>query len=165
MTAQQLAPVLSRKILNNTYRYGGGTVSILLAAEETGGAFSMWEGVQKPGSEPALHVHHAMDETFYLLEGRVRFRIGDEVQEAGPGDVIFAPRGIPHTFRIKSDVARAITICTPGGFEEWFRQLGQPAASFDLPEVVAPFSESDLPKILALGRKLQVEILPADVEL
>lgn len=165
MTTTQLAPVLSRKSLENTYRYGGGIVTIRMTGEQTGGAFSLWEAVQKPGSEPALHVHHTSDETFFILEGRMRFQVGDQVIDAGVGDVVFAPRGIPHTFRVKSDVVRIMTLCTPSGFEEWFRQLGEPATSLELPEKVVPFAEADLPKMLALGKRLQVEVLPDAVVL
>jgi quercetin dioxygenase-like cupin family protein len=164
MLEAQLAPVLGRKSLENTYRYAGGTISILISAEDTGGTFSMWEGVQKPGSEPPLHVHHANDETFVVLEGKMRIRIGDEVYEAGPGDVVFAPRGIPHAFKIKSDMVRALTVCTPAGFEEWFRTLGEPAKSFDVSDQVAPFSEEDFPKMMALGKKLHTEIIARDVD-
>jgi mannose-6-phosphate isomerase-like protein (cupin superfamily) len=126
MTELQLSPVLARKSLENTYRYAGGTVSVLIDGEDTNGAFSLWEGMQKPGSEPPLHVHHASDETFFVLDGRMRFLIGDRIYDAGPGDVVFAPRGIPHAFRIKSPVVRSITLSTPSGFEEWFRTFGEP---------------------------------------
>ena len=162
---RQLSPVLNKKSLENTYRYGGGTVRILIAGEDTGGAFSMWESVQKPGSEPPLHMHRTSDETFYILEGSVDFQIGDEIRAASAGDVAFAPRGIPHTFRIRSHVARAITICRPAGFEDWFRKLGERAMSFDLPEEVTPFPESDLPQMLALSKHLRVEILQQEVKL
>jgi quercetin dioxygenase-like cupin family protein len=164
MTATQLAPVLGRKSLDNTYQYAGGTVSILIAGEDTGGVFSLWEGVQKPGSEPPLHVHHTSGETFYVLEGHIRFMIGDQIHEAGPGDAVFAPRGIPHAFKIKSDVARAITVCTPSGFEEWFLQMGRPAKSFDLPEHVASFSEADFAKMQVLSKQLHTEVIEREVD-
>jgi len=45
-----------------------------------------------------LHVHHADDECWYVLEGRLGFRIGDEEVEAGPGDAVFAPAGMPHAY-------------------------------------------------------------------
>ncbi|WP_321473571.1 quercetin 2,3-dioxygenase [uncultured Paludibaculum sp.] len=159
MTIAQMAPVITRKSLENTYQYGGGTISVLLSAAETGGQFSVWESVQKPGNEPPLHVHYTADETFFVMEGRMRFMVGEEVLEAPEGSVVFAPRGIPHTFKIKSEYARAITVCTPGGFEEWFRTLGTPASSFDLPESVEPFSPADLPRMIELGRKLGTETI------
>ena len=86
----------------------------------------------------------------------MQFQVGDQVYDAVPGDYVFAPRGIPHTFRIQSPVVRAITVCTPAGFEDWFRQLGTPATSFDLPETVEPPSEAERAKMLefwkAVGR-------------
>ncbi len=159
MTITQLAPVMTRKSLENTYRYGGGVISILLSSEQTGGQFSVWESVQKPGSEPPLHIHYTSDETFFVMEGTMRFMVGEAIIEAPAGSVVFAPRGIPHTFKIKSEYVRAITVCTPGGFEEWFRTLGTPAEGFDLPEQVEPFNPADLPRIIELGRKLETETI------
>ena len=52
MLATQMAPVVARKSLANTYQYAGGIITILLNGADTNGAFSMWEAVQKPGSEP-----------------------------------------------------------------------------------------------------------------
>jgi len=57
-----------------------------------------------------------------------------------------------------------VTLCTPSGFEEWFRQMGEPAQSFELPADVAPPRESDFPKMMALTRQLQTELIPGDVD-
>ena len=163
MTQTLLAPVFARKSLNNTYQYAGGTITILLSAADTNGQFSVWEGVQKPGAEPPLHVHHTTDETFFVLEGQMRFMVGDQVVDASPGSVVFLPRGVPHAFKIKSPQARSMTLCTPAGFEEWFQILGQPATSFDLPDRVEPPSEAEVGRMIALGRELQTEVIrPVD---
>ncbi len=159
VTQTLLAPFITRKSLNNTYRYVGGTVSILLSGAETGGQFAVWEAVQKPGGEPPLHVHHSSDETFFVMEGAMRFMVADRILDAPAGSVVFAPRGIPHTFKIKSPQVRTITLGTPAGFEEWFRELGEPATTFDLPDRVEPLPGAELSRIMALGRKLQVEIV------
>jgi mannose-6-phosphate isomerase-like protein (cupin superfamily) len=159
MNETLLAPVITRKSLENTYQYAGGTVSILLSGSETGGQFSVWESVQKPGSEPPLHLHRAIDETFFVMEGAMRFMVGDRILDAPAGSVVFAPRGIPHTFKVKAPLARAITLCTPAGFEEWFREMGRPAESFDLPDQPQQFSESDFRKMIVLGRQLETEII------
>ena len=164
MTTTQLAPLLARKSLDKTYQYAGGTVSILIAGEDTDGVFSMWEAVQKSGSEPPLHVHHTSDETFYILEGNMRFMVGDQIHDAGPGDAVFAPRGVPHAFKIKSDVCRAITVCTPSGFEKWFRELGEAATRFDLPETTTPFSDDTFAKMLILSKQLQTEMVQREVD-
>jgi mannose-6-phosphate isomerase-like protein (cupin superfamily) len=159
MTRAQLAPIVNRRSLENTYQYAGGTISILLSGSETGGTLAVWEAVQKPGSEPPLHVHHDTDETFFVMEGAMRFMVGDQIVDATAGSVVFAPRGVPHAFKIKSPQARAITLCTPAGFEEFFREMGHPATSFDLPDHVQPFSESDYRKMAELGRRLKVDTL------
>ncbi len=159
MTETPLAPVIARKSLNNTYQYAGGTISILLTGEETGGEFSVWEGVQQPGSEPPLHVHHANDETFFVMEGQMRLMVGDRILDAPAGSVVFAPRGVPHTFKIQSPQARVITLCTPAGFEEFFREMGKPATSLELPEKVQPFSSADLARMIAVGKRLQTEVI------
>jgi quercetin dioxygenase-like cupin family protein len=64
-----------------------------------------------------LH-HHDFDEAFYMVEGQMTFQLGDEVRTAGPGELVFAPRGSIHTLANHSEaVARYVLVCTPGGFE------------------------------------------------
>lgn len=54
-------------------------------------------GNDKPGEGPGLHVH-PYDETFIVISGRARFFVGEEVIEAGTGEVVLGPAGIPHRF-------------------------------------------------------------------
>lgn len=54
-------------------------------------------GTDEIGVGPRLHVH-PYDETFIIVEGRARFFVGDETLEAGQGEVVFGPAGIPHRF-------------------------------------------------------------------
>lgn len=55
------------------------------------------------------------------------FRLHDDTVIAGPGDVVFAPRGVPHTFANLSDApARQLIVCTPAGFERHFARFEQP---------------------------------------
>ena len=51
----------------------------------------------------------------YVLEGQIRFRVGDDGFVVGPGAWVWQPRGIPHSFRVESESARALVIFTPGG--------------------------------------------------
>src|SRR5215831_11064068 len=82
MTRELLAPAIARKSLHNTYRYAGGTVSVLLSGADTGGEFAVWEAVQRPGGEPPRHLHHTSDETFFVMEGAIRFMVGDRILDA-----------------------------------------------------------------------------------
>src|SRR4051812_3482935 len=45
-----------------------------------------------------LHRHSREDEYSYVIEGRMGALLGDELLEAGPGDLVFKPRGEWHTF-------------------------------------------------------------------
>ena len=45
-----------------------------------------------------LHLHSSADEAWYVLEGALGFRLGDETREVAAGDGIVIPRGTPHTF-------------------------------------------------------------------
>jgi mannose-6-phosphate isomerase-like protein (cupin superfamily) len=62
-----------------------------------------------------LHVHHADDEAWYVLEGTMRFRLGEDTFEAGPGRAVFAPKGTPHSYgnARRGDHARYLLVMTP----------------------------------------------------
>ena len=62
-----------------------------------------WSSADRPIAP--LHVHHSDDEAWYVLEGRLGFRLGDRTVEAGPGSAALAPRGVAHTFWNASDSA------------------------------------------------------------
>lgn len=49
------------------------------------------------GRKEALHRHDLSDATIVVLSGRARVRVGDHVVEMSPGDVVFIPRGTPHS--------------------------------------------------------------------
>jgi mannose-6-phosphate isomerase-like protein (cupin superfamily) len=69
-----------------------------LAGDILGGAVTVLAyGNDTPGQGPRLHVH-PYDETFVILEGRARFFVGDEVIEAGAGEAVLGPAGVPHRF-------------------------------------------------------------------
>ena len=57
--------------------------------------------------------------------------VDGEIFEVEAGQTIFLPRGLPHTFRIRSEMARTLIFLTPGGFENYFRELGSPARSLE----------------------------------
>ena len=100
---------------------------------QTGGAFSMVEVTVQPGGEPPLHVHAHEDEAYVVLNGRITFLVGDERIDAEPGSFVFLPRGVPHGFAVRSEVARAVLLLTPGGLEELFDRWSEPAREHTLP--------------------------------
>jgi mannose-6-phosphate isomerase-like protein (cupin superfamily) len=70
----------------------GGRESDFVIVEWSDPGSSEWEWIAP------LHVHHADDEAWYVLEGALKFRLGEEEREAGPGQAVFAPRGTPHMY-------------------------------------------------------------------
>jgi quercetin dioxygenase-like cupin family protein len=106
-------------------------VRFMIDGEVTGGAFSLVEHPLRPRALGApLHTHHKEDEYSYVLEGRFGVQLGDDVLEAGPGDLLFKPRGVPHAFWNAGDEpARLLELISPAGFENYFRALAPLLAS------------------------------------
>ncbi|MGZ8776235.1 MAG: cupin domain-containing protein [Mycobacterium sp.] len=100
-------------------------VRFMINGDQTGGRFSLVEHplpARRLGAP--IHTHTREDEYSFILEGRVGVQLGDEILEAGPGDLVFKPRGVPHTFWNAGDTdARLLELISPSGFENYFREL------------------------------------------
>ena len=70
---------------------------------------------------------------FYVLDGTMTFLLGDRVENAGRGALVFIPRGTVHGFRVDSSKARLLNLYTPAGFERSIIELDQPAPARTLP--------------------------------
>jgi mannose-6-phosphate isomerase-like protein (cupin superfamily) len=105
-------------------RFGEVEVVVKASADTTGGAFTIFEE-SEPVDTP-LHVHENEDELFYVLEGEHVFQVGDQEFRAGPGGLVFAPRGVPHAQRrALPRTGRILVITSPAGFEGFFRGLAE----------------------------------------
>src|SRR5688500_18802135 len=103
-----------------------GEVEILVkaTAATTGGTLTVFEENQ-PVDTP-LHVHEREDELFYVLEGEHLFQVGEREHRAGPGELVFAPRGVPHSQRrVIPREGRTLVLTSPGGLEGFFRELAE----------------------------------------
>ena len=100
-------------------------VRFMVDGGESGGGFSLVEHPMSPRALAApLHRHNREDEYSYVLEGRMGALLGDEVVEAGPGDLVFKPRAQWHTFWNAGDEpCRILEIISPAGFEAFFDEL------------------------------------------
>jgi mannose-6-phosphate isomerase-like protein (cupin superfamily) len=130
-------------------------VRFMLDGETTGGGFSL---VEHPMSARALaaplHRHLREDEYSYVLEGRMGALLGDDVLEAGPGDLVLKPRGEWHTFWNAGDEpCRILEIIAPAGFEGFFKEL------VDLGGVAS----SDPATLAALCERYAIEMNPSSV--
>jgi mannose-6-phosphate isomerase-like protein (cupin superfamily) len=97
----------------------------LLRSEQTGGRFALLEHTIPARSLGApIHTHQNEDEYSFVLAGRMGAQIGDEVLDAGPGELVEKPRGIPHAFWNAGDEeTRLLELISPGGFEQYFADM------------------------------------------
>jgi len=103
--------------------FGEGTIVIQADAQQTGGTMGVFEEIP-PLLDTPLHVHSKEDELFCILEGEHVVQRGNEEFGLGPGDVIFLPRGVPHSQRrVVKGKGRLLVVVAPGGFEGFFRDL------------------------------------------
>ena len=99
----------------------GGHVAFKLRGDQSGGKLTAFETVVAPEEGPPLHTHANEDETLYVVEGRVRFKLGDELQTGPAGSFVFVPRGTPHTFQnVGAGPARMLIHFSPSGMERFF---------------------------------------------
>jgi mannose-6-phosphate isomerase-like protein (cupin superfamily) len=73
-----------------------------------------------------LHVHHDDDEAWYVLQGRLGFRLGGEEFEVGPGSAVLARRGTPHTYRNAGDVEAEYLLVMPPRIASLIEAIHQP---------------------------------------
>jgi mannose-6-phosphate isomerase-like protein (cupin superfamily) len=127
------------------------------SSKETGGQFTVLEVTDPPHEATPLHVHHREDESFFVLDGGATFVIGDATVEAGPGDFLYGPRGIPHRYTTGAEGCRLLFILTPGGFDEMVTQMSTPAERRELPPPSE--DEPDWERIASLAAAYGNEIL------
>jgi mannose-6-phosphate isomerase-like protein (cupin superfamily) len=120
------------------------SLGCLFIRKSTSDDLEVIEGLVPPGYSPPMHRHDSAIESFYVLEGRVRFVVGDEDVVQGPGGFTLVPRSAPHSFEVLGDEpARVLDIITPAALWEFFAECGRPAPQLRLPDTI------DIPEDLA----------------
>ncbi|MFB3906283.1 MAG: cupin domain-containing protein [Acidobacteriota bacterium] len=114
----------------------GDRYTFLVTGAQSGGAYFIMEAIVPPGGGPPPHIHRREEESFYVLEGQLDIRVGNEVFQASAGDFAHTPRDTVHGFRnVGTDKARLLLIFSPEGLEGILRRdvgagpgpLGAPA--------------------------------------
>ncbi len=125
---------------------------------ETAGAYSLTEHLVTAASNPPMHVQVDEDEAFYILEGEVEFEVDGQVVTAPPGTFAFVARGAAHLFRVLSDTARMLVICSgkpSDNLEDFFLGMGEPATERALPQPTAP----NVDRLIALCARTGIELV------
>jgi quercetin dioxygenase-like cupin family protein len=115
--------------------FGGGLHTWKLLAEETNGAFFLFEDTLGQGKTTPLHQHPEADETIYVLDGELDVDVAGQRSRVSAGGVSFVPRGVPHALLVVSDGARLLTWQTPGTGQAFYRGASEPATG-DASDVV-----------------------------
>jgi mannose-6-phosphate isomerase-like protein (cupin superfamily) len=154
-----MAVTTEARVLSPTDGHAGflGSIGVrfMVDGATTDGGFSL---VEHPMSARALaaplHRHTREDEYSYVIEGRMGALLGDDALEAGPGDLVFKPRGEWHTFWNAGDEpCRILEIIAPAGFERFFAEL------VDLGGV----AQADPQTLGDLCQRFQLEMDPSSV--
>lgn len=124
-------------------------LTVKLSGEDTGGALSLSEHTNPPGTGVPTHIHRREDETFYVVEGEVEIQVGGETFIAREGDTAFLPRDVPHSWHVVGGrAARMLVAAVPAGLDGFFVEMSQ------LPQDSPP----DVSRVLDVAARYGIEI-------
>ncbi len=128
-------------------------VQFKINSADTGGLVSIVEHPFEVGALVPPHVHHLEDEISYVLEGEIGFRSEDQEVVLEAGGYIVKPRGQVHAmWNAGGTPARMIEVITPGGFEDFFRELSALGAG----------GPPDMEKLVELAGRYQLPFVEPD---
>jgi quercetin dioxygenase-like cupin family protein len=166
MTSIAQAPSSNAQLLHRPAATGpafwgpGDHYTFLVTGEESGGAYFAMEALVPPGGGPPPHIHSREDETFYVLDGKIEFVLGEQTIVAGPGDFVSVPRGSVHCFRNSgAETARLVLTFTPAGIEKWFEEIFEPAPNGVTPADVPDNLEEVGARFVATSSKYGIEFV------
>jgi quercetin dioxygenase-like cupin family protein len=118
-----------------TITAGGARLVLKATSDGTDGLLFLSEATMPPGyAGPPLHRHRDLHDMFYVLDGTLSLRSGDETVDASPGTFAYFPPGAAHTFSNATDQpARFLNFNTPAGWERYMRDLGAAFANDEVP--------------------------------
>lgn len=128
----------------------GAQVSFLCPGQKTGREWSLIEVRAPKDAGPPPH-EHPWDEAYYIVEGAVRFVVGERELVVRAGDFLYAPGGVVHAFQGASDEpARLLVFDAPAAAEGFFRDAAAEVRT--MPD--------DLRKVPEIGARHKLRFLP-----
>jgi mannose-6-phosphate isomerase-like protein (cupin superfamily) len=135
-------------------------VTVLISCSEGTDRISLLEHLAAHGDSPPLHIHRDEDEVFHILEGELRFVLGDRTVRALPGQSLVAPKGLAHTYRVEAAAgARWLTVTCGEKFERFVRAVGRPAAGPGLPPRSGPPTAQQAQALAAIALQHGIELV------
>jgi quercetin dioxygenase-like cupin family protein len=110
---------------SSAIKVGQLSIRYLLDGAHTG-TMGMFELSVPPGSNvPPPHSHSNNEECVYVLEGTLRYCVGDTTRDLGPGDSMLTPKDTVHGFSNPfSALARALIVLSPDIGAQYFLDVG-----------------------------------------
>ena len=136
----------------------GDLYRFLATGDETDSRYASFEALVPPGGGPPPHRHSREQESFYVLQGEITFRFGDECRVAKAGTAINMPPGLAHSFKNESaQPARMLISVAPAGLEQMFFECGvaMPEGSTN----AAAVTPDQIAKLLEIAPNYGIEIL------
>ena len=113
--------------------YGGGLHIWKATAEETDGAFLLFEDRMGHGKVTPLHIHPDSDETMIVLDGEILMHLDGVQHTVTAGGIASAPRGVPHAFKVSGvDGTRLLCLHTPGCCQAFYWDASEPIEDDDV---------------------------------
>lgn len=114
--------------MNNADQINIGKIAIRYLIDgsktETMGIFELT--VQPGANVPPAHSHTNNEEIVYVLEGKLRYRVGSDTRDLLPGESMHTPKGVVHEFSNPfTEVVRAITVLSPDIGAQYFRDVAE----------------------------------------
>jgi quercetin dioxygenase-like cupin family protein len=132
--------------------FGGGLHIWKATAEETGGAFILFEDRMDHGKVTPLHIHPDSDETMIVLEGEILMHLDGVEHTVGTGGIASAPRNVPHAFMVSgANGARLLCLHAPGCCEAFYRDASEPVRDDDARGIEA--GPVDMSRVQASAKK------------
>ena len=123
-------PIVVRSGESEVLPVTGAEVRLLCEGDKTGQAWSLSECTAPENSGPPPH-NHPWDEAYYVLEGEVRFTLGDQQTVAKRGDFVYVPAGTLHAFQGASATpARILFFDAPAHAGSFFREVAKEVKDF-----------------------------------
>ena len=111
----------------NTRAIPGAVFNFLSMGSETEQRHALIRIVVNRGAEPPAHTHSREDESYYILNGTVRYTIGNDIVTVSEGEYVYLPKDAPHKFEVITAQAELLMWLSPAGLDQWFWDNSTPA--------------------------------------
>ncbi|KAK5046896.1 hypothetical protein LTR84_007250 [Exophiala bonariae] len=101
---------------------------LLVTGKESDNAFAIVGTGGAQGDPIGFHYHREAHDVFLCLKGNVNVWADDQCRTLSAGDLASVPPDTVHQYQILGDYTEFVGLIVPGGWEEFFRFIGEPYA-------------------------------------